>query len=229
MTSTKTAGAFPQRDRKGYAIMTHIPAGIIKPEDLERIAAIGKKFCVPIMKITSGQRIILAGIAEEDVPKVFAELGPLARPEMKPGVKFVQACLGTEMCRYGSQDSIALARQIEKRLYNKDFPAKVKIGVSGCQRCCSESQLRDVGIIGTTRGWMVFFGGNGGTKPRIGDFIAAGLSSDEAVDCTVRLLEYYRDQAQQKERTARFMERKGIDRLKSELLSTIPYIPLEKM
>jgi len=229
MTDTKATGAFPQRNGKGYAIMTHIPAGLTKPEDLERIAAIGKKYRIPIMKITSGQRIILAGIAEEDVPKVFAELGPLARPEMKPGVKFIQACLGTEMCRYGSQDSIALAGEIEKRLYNNEFPAKVKIGVSGCQRCCSESQLRDVGIIGTARGWMVFFGGNGGTKPRIGDFITAGLSSDEAVDCTVRLLEYYRDQAQPRERTARLIERKGIEVVKRELLSFIPYIPLEKV
>jgi NAD(P)H-nitrite reductase large subunit len=229
MADPKAGGAIPQRDGKGFAIMTRIPAGITKPKDLERIAAIGKKYRIPIMKITSGQRIILAGIAEEDVPKVFADLGPLARPEVKPGVKFVQACLGTEMCRYGSQDSIALAGQIEKRLYNKEFPAKVKIGVSGCQRCCSESQLRDVGIIGTTRGWMVFFGGNAGTKPRIGDLIVSGLSSDEAIDCTVRLLEYYRDQAQKKERTARFMERKGIEAMKRELLSMIPYIPLEKV
>jgi len=76
---------------------------------------------------------------------------------------------------------------------------------------------------------MIFFGGNGGTKPRIGDLIAWGLSSDEAVDCTVRLLEYYRDQAQKKERTARFMERKGIDALKRELLTLLPYIPLDKM
>lgn len=227
MTST-ASGAILQRDGKGYAIMTHVSAGITSPEDLERIAAIGKKYHIPIMKITSGQRIILAGIPAENVPKVFADLGSLAKPETRPGVTFVQACLGTGMCRYGSQDSIALAGQIEKRLHNQKFPAKVKIGVSGCQRCCSESQIRDVGIIGTIRGWMIFFGGNGGTIPRVGDFIAAGLSSDEAVDCTVRLLEYYCVQAEQRERTARFMERKGIDSLKRELLSFVPYIPLEK-
>lgn len=228
MTSP-VSGAILQRDGKGYAIMTHIPAGMAKPEDLVKIAGIAQKYQIPVLKITSGQRIILAGIAEEDVSKVCADLGPLARPETGPCVKFVQACLGTGMCRYGSQDSIALAGEIEKRLYRQIFPAKVKIGVSGCQRCCSESQVRDVGIIGTTRGWMIFFGGNGGTKPRIGDLIAWGLSSDEAVDCTVRLLEYYRDQAQKKERTARFMERKGIDALKRELLTLLPYIPLDKM
>lgn len=227
MTSTKTAGAFPQRDRKGYAIMTHIPAGIIKPEDLERIAAIGKKFCVPIMKITSGQRIILAGIAEEDVPKVFAELGPLARPEMKPGVKFVQACLGTEMCRYGSQDSIALARQIEKRLYNKDFPAKVKIGVSGCPRCCGQSHIRDFGMVGSKQGWTVLFGGNGGTKPRFGDRIARDLTGAEALDCVQRLAEYYRAHAKPHERTARFVERVGIEKITGDLLPLMPYVGVE--
>ena len=228
MNST-TAGAILQRDGKGFAIMSHIPAGITRPEDLERIAVIGKKYRIPIMKITSGQRIILAGIAEEDVSEVYDDLGSLAQPEINPGVKFVQACLGTEMCRFGSQDSIALAELIENRLHHKEFPAKVKIGVSGCQRCCSESQIRDVGIIGTIRGWMIFFGGNGGTKPRIGDLIASGLSSDEAIDCTVRLLEYYQDHAHHKERTARFMERIGVEVLKRELLSMIPYIPLEKV
>lgn len=224
-----TAGALLQRDGKTYAIMTKIPAGIISPDELERIAAVGRKYHVPILKITSGQRIILAGITEGDVPKVFADLGPLAKPETGPGVKFVQACLGTEMCRYGSQDSIGLARIIQEKVREMKFPAKIKIGISGCQRCCSESQIRDIGIIATIRGWMIFFGGNGGTKPRFGDLLASGLSSDETIDFVLRILEYYQANARSRERTARFMERIGIGTLRSELLSMIPYIPLENV
>ena len=131
------------------------------------------------------------------------------------------------MCRYGKQDSIGLARIIEELFKDQTFPAKIKIGVSGCPRCCSESHTRDIGMIATPNGWTVFFGGNAGTRPRFGDLIAWDLSSAEAVDCAKRLLEYYRRHANPHERTARFMERKGIESLKSELLSLIPYISLD--
>ncbi|MDI6877696.1 MAG: NAD(P)/FAD-dependent oxidoreductase, partial [Methanomicrobiales archaeon] len=106
--------------------------------------------------------------------------------------------------------------------------AKIKIGVSGCPRCCGESRLRDIGIIGTNRGWTVIFGGNGGRDPRIGDEIARNLADGEVLDLVQRLLEYYRANAGWGERTARFMERTGFDRLRSDLLRFVPYIPLEE-
>lgn len=225
----KINGAILQRDGKTYGIMTNTPAGMITPEDLEHIAAVGRKFHIPVMKITSGQRIILAGIPADDVDNIFKELGTLGKPDLGPCVKFVQGCLGTEMCKWGAQDSIGLASRIEILVQDKKFPAKIKIGVSGCQRCCSESQLRDIGLIGTTRGWIVLFGGNAGRKPRIADPIAYGLSADEACDLVSRLLEYYQKHGESQERTARFMERIGIETLKSELLSMIPYINLDKV
>lgn len=227
--TNSTEGAILQRDGKTYAVTTRIPAGIITPEQLETIARVGRKYHVPVLKVTSGLRVLLAGIQPEDVARVFADLGPLAKPETSPCVKFVHACIGTEMCKYGKQDSIGLARTIENQFKDQSFPAKIKIGVSGCPRCCSESHTRDIGIIGTTRGWMVFFGGNGGTRPRLGDLIAWDLTASEAVDCAQRLSEYYRSHANKHERTARFMERIGIDTLKSELLTLIPYIPIEKV
>lgn len=225
----KINGAILQRDGKTYGIMTNTPAGMITSEDLEHIAAVGRKFHIPVMKITSGQRIILAGIPADDVDNIFKELGTLGKPDLGPCVKFVQGCLGTEMCKWGAQDSIGLASRIEILVQDKKFPAKIKIGVSGCQRCCSESQLRDIGLIGTTRGWIVLFGGNAGRKPRIADPIAYGLSADEACDLVSRLLEYYQKHGESQERTARFMERIGIETLKSELLSMIPYINLDKV
>ncbi len=224
-----TEGAALQRDGKSWAVTTRIPAGIVTPEQLETIARVGKKYHVPILKITSGQRILFAGLEPEDVHRVISELGPLAKPETRPCVKFVQACLGTDMCKYGKQDSIGLARIVDKQFKDQIFPAKIKIGVSGCPRCCSESHTRDIGIIATPNGWTVYFGGNAGTRPRFGDLIARDLTADEAVDCAQRLLEYYRRHAKPYERTARFMERIGIESLKSELLSLIPYIPLEKV
>jgi NAD(P)H-nitrite reductase large subunit len=226
--TTNPEGAILQRDGKRYAVVTRIPAGIVKPEDLEKIAQIGRMYHVPILKITSGQRIALVGLEPEDVQKVIGELGPLAKPETAPCVKFVQACLGTDMCRFGNQDSIGFARSVDEQFKDQTFPAKIKIGVSGCPRCCSESHTRDIGIMGTNNGWTVFFGGNGGTRPRFGDLIARNLSGAEALDCAQRLGEYYRSHAKPHERTARFMERIGYDTLKSELLSFLPYIPVEK-
>jgi NAD(P)H-nitrite reductase large subunit len=228
MTNT-TEGAILQRDGRTYAVVTRIPAGMVTPDDLEKIAKVGRKYRIPMLKITSGQRIALIGIGPDNVQNVIAELGPLAKPETAPCVKFVQACLGTDMCRYGNQDSIALAREVDGQFADQTFPAKIKIGISGCPRCCGESHTRDIGIMGTNKGWTVFFGGNGGTRPRFADLIVRDLGATEALDCAQRLAEFYRDHAKPHERTARFMERIGMDTLKSDLLPFLPYIPVGKV
>jgi NAD(P)H-nitrite reductase large subunit len=224
-----TEGAILQRDGRTYAVVTRIPAGMVAPDDLEKIARIGRKYRIPMLKITSGQRIALIGIEPDYVQNVIHELGPLAKPETAPCVKFVQACLGTDMCRYGNQDSIGLARALDVQFRDQVFPAKIKIGVSGCPRCCGESHTRDIGIMGTNKGWTVFFGGNAGTRPRFADLVARDLLATEALDCAQRCADHYRSRAKPHERTARFMERVGIDTLKSELLTLLPYIPVEKV
>ncbi|MDD1724364.1 MAG: hypothetical protein LUQ07_04460 [Methanospirillum sp.] len=112
--------------------------------------------------------------------------------------------------------------------YVREKPSKIKIGVSGSPRCYNESQFRDIGLTGTIRGWTIFYGGNGGTKIRPGDLITSGLSSEEAADYILRHLESYSVHADTRKKTARFIECIGSERLKSELFSTIPYIPLEK-
>ncbi|WP_292370472.1 NAD(P)/FAD-dependent oxidoreductase [Methanoregula sp. UBA64] len=217
----------PQRDANTRAIITRIPAGMVTPDDLETIARTARKYRVPMVKLTSGQRILLAGIAPEDVPAVVRELGPLAQPEAAPCVKFVQACPGTEVCRFGNQDAIALARAIDGQFRHRHFPAKVKIGVSGCPRCCGQSHTRDFGIVGSKQGWAVLFGGNGGTRPRFGDLIAQGLSGSEVLDCVQRIAEYYRAHAQHHERTARFVERVGLEKIQEDVVAMMPYVGVE--
>lgn len=226
---TESKGAIRQRDGMTYAVVTRMPAGIVTPEDLERVAWIARNYNVPMLKVTSGQRIALVGLQPGDVQKAIDDLGSLAKPETAPCVKFVQSCLGTDMCKYGNQDSIGLAKSVDALFKDQTFPAKVKIGVSGCPRCCGESHTRDIGIMGTNRGWTVFFGGNGGRVPRFADIIVRDLTTHEALDCVQRLAEYYRSHAKPHERTARFMERIGIDTLKSELLTLLPYIQIEKV
>ena len=222
-------GAITQRDGNTYAIVTRSPAGIVTAEHLEVIAGIARKYRIPTIKITSGQRLALIGIGPGDVVKIRRELGDSAEQAEGPCVKYVQACLGIETCQYGVQDSIGLAGLVEKKFRNRTFPAKVKIGVSGCPRCCGESHIRDIGLMATRKGWTVLFGGNGGTRPRFGDVVAKNLADGDAVDLVERLLGYYQTEARPHERTARFMERIGTETLRSDLLRFIPYIPLDEL
>lgn len=219
-------GAILQRDGSTYAVMVRSPAGIVTPDLLERVAFVARKFGVPVVKITSGQRIALMGVRPDDIAKVFLELGPDAVRKTGPCLRFVQSCPGIRQCKNGTQDSLALALSLESRFRDEPVPGKIKIGVSGCPRCCGESHTRDIGIMGSRDGWTVIFGGNNGTRPRFGDIVATGLSDGEVTDLAGRLLEYYRQNGKPKERTARFMERVTMERLKRELLDFVPYLPL---
>lgn len=219
-------GAILQRDGKTFGIVTRIPGGVVTPDTLEKIAAVARNYHVPMVKLTSGQRFMLIGMPEKDLASISRDLGEIAVREAAPCVKYVQTCLGTDVCRYGTQDSLDLGFELERLYQGRPFPAKLKIGVSGCLRCCGESYTRDIGVMGTIRGWTVLFGGNSGRRPSLGMVIAEDLSRGDALDLVQRLLEYYRENALPKERTARFLERIGIDRLRSEL-ALLPYIPLE--
>ena len=204
-----TYGAKLQRDSKTYAIQTRIPAGIVSPGDLELIAGVARKYQIPLIKITSGQRFLLVGVEENDIAAVRADLGILGTGSITPGVRYVQSCPGNAYCKNGTQDSLSLAREISDEFNGKEFPAKIKIGVSGCPRCCGESRVRDIGILGTAKGWTVFFGGHSGLKSHVGEQVAANLTTSEARGLVRNLLAYYGAHAQPKERTSRFLERVG--------------------
>lgn len=221
-------GAILQRDGSTYAVMVRSPAGLVTPELLERVAAIARKYRIGTVKITSGQRLDLIGVKQEDLDAVFADLGPEAVRKTGPCVRYVRSCPGIQHCKNGTQDSLALALTLEEKYRELPFPAKLKLGISGCPRCCADSHTRDIGIMGSKDGWTVLFGGNGGTRPRFGDVLATGLTTEEVHDLVDRLLEYFRTHAKHKERTSRFMERITLDGLRSDLLNLIPYISLEK-
>jgi len=222
-------GAITQRDGNTYAVVTRSPAGIVTADHLEKVAGIARKYPVPIIKITRGQRLVLVGITAGQVPMIRKELGDAVEQSEGPCVKYVQACLGIGTCQYGLADAIGLAGIIEGKFRNRTFPAKIKIGVSGCPRCCGESHVRDIGLMATRKGWTILFGGNGGTRPRFGDVVAKNLGADETEDLVERLLSYYRNEARPHERTARFIERIGTETLRSDLLRFIPYIPVDEL
>ncbi|MFC1843916.1 NAD(P)/FAD-dependent oxidoreductase [Thermodesulfobacteriota bacterium] len=218
MAEDTPRGAILQRDRKTYAIVPRTPVGLISSEVLGAISSVIRKYNIPITKITSGQRLALIGMQREEVDQIWHDLKMQVGPAVELCVHYVQACPGTEVCKFGVRDSLGLGLELEKLYVGMDLPAKVKIGVSGCPFCCAESYVRDIGLIGKKKGWIISFGGNSGGRPRIGDVIAENVSDAEAVGLVRRCLEYYRDNATKKIRTARFVEKIGIETIKKFLL-----------
>ena len=216
--SNPPRGAFIQRDKKSYAIVPRISAGLVTPDFLENVARVARKYNVPLIKLTYAQRLALVGLNPEDVEKIWQELGADVGPAVGPCVHYVKACPGTAACRFGILDSLGLGLRLEKEFLGMDLPAKVKIGVSGCPNKCGEAYVRDIGLFGKKSGWTFIFGGNSGARPRIGDIIAENLTDDQVVELARKCLDYYKANARGRERTARFIERIGIEEFKKAVL-----------
>ena len=218
MSDDTPHGAILQRDKKTYAIVPRTPVGLLSPEILEAISSVVRRYNIPITKITSGQRLALIGMERDEVDRIWHDLKMEVGPAIGLCVHYVQACPGTEVCKFGVRNSIGLGLELEKLYVGMELPAKVKIGVSGCPFCCAESYVRDIGLIGKKKGWTITFGGNSGGRPRIADVIAEEVSDTDAVVLVKRCLEYYRDNIDKKLRTARFVEKVGIESIKKAVL-----------
>jgi len=213
-------GAILQRDKQTYAIVPRIPMGILTPEILEKLAQVARKYNVRIIKITSGQRIALVGFKAEDIEKVWKELDIEVGPAEGLCVHYVQSCPGTETCKFGQGDSLALAARIEKMFVGREdtVAGKTKFGISGCMLNCAESYVRDLGAFATPKGWTVIVGGNSGGRPRIGDVIAEKLTEEEVISLFQKCLDYYAKNAKSRERMPRFVERMGVEEFRKAVL-----------
>lgn len=218
-TEEAPKGAILQRDKETYAIVPRVPCGLLTKEKLHNLASVVEKYDIPIVKLTSGHRIALVGMKIDQINNIYNDLG------MDPGkatelcLHYVQACPGTEVCKFGIQDSLGFGIRLEALLADRETPAKLKVGVSGCPFSCAEGMVRDIGIMGKKKGWTVSFGGNSGQRARVGDIIAEEISPDEVVTLVNRCLDYYAEHGKKKERTARFIERIGIETFKEAVLS----------
>ena len=159
------------------------------------------------VRLTAGQRLMIDGVPEEALKAVVATVGLVGDINKYKA----QACLGVVGCKLGQQDSMATADRLEEFLKGFTLPAKLKASVSGCSMCCAESMIRDVGLFGKKHGWTVSFGGNGGKRVRQGDILAENVSEQEAFGIIGKALAFYGEHGKVKERTARFVERVGID------------------
>lgn len=214
------AGAILQRDKKSYAIVPRIPGGLMNLEMLQKITAVVDKYQIPIVKITSGQRIALIGMTADQLDAIWNDLDMDAGTATELCLHYVQACPGNTVCSFGVQDSLAFGIELEEHFSNRDFPAKLKIGVSGCPFSCTENFVRDIGIMGKRKGWTVTFGGSSTRAPRVGDIIAEDLNSEEVKALLDNCLRYYSEHAKKKERSARFIKRIGIETFKAAVLGT---------
>ncbi|OGW40936.1 MAG: sulfite reductase, assimilatory-type [Nitrospirae bacterium RBG_13_39_12] len=218
--SEEIKGAILQRDKETYAIVPRIPMGVLTPEILEKLAEVARKYKVRIIKITSGQRIALVGIKPEDIENAWKDLGMDIGPAVGLCVHYVQACPGTETCKFGQGDSLGLAAKIEKMYVGKEglIPAKTKFGISGCKLCCGESYLRDIGALAAPEGWTVVIGGNSGGRPRVGDVIAEKRTDNEAFELIKKCVDYYSKNAKARERLPRFIQRIGVEEFKKNVI-----------
>ncbi|MFV2119768.1 nitrite reductase large subunit NirB [Streptomyces sp. Act-28] len=199
-----------------YSIVPRVPGGEITPEKLIVIGEVARDFGL-YTKITGGQRIDLFGARVEQLPAIWTRLveaGFESGHAYGKALRTVKSCVGQTWCRYGVQDSVRMAIDLELRYRGLRAPHKLKSGVSGCQRECAEAQSKDFGVIATANGWNLYVGGNGGATPRHADLLAKDLSDAELTRLIDRFLMYYIRTAERLERTAPWVERIGLDHVR---------------
>ncbi len=191
-----------------YSIIPRIPGGEITPEKLIVIGVVAQKFKL-YTKITGGQRIDLLGARVHQLPLIWKDLidaGFESGHAYGKAVRTVKSCVGSTWCRYGVQDSVGLAIEIENRYKGLRGPHKIKFAVSGCTRECAEAQSKDIGVIATEKGWNLYVCGNGGMKPRHADLLAADLDRATLIAYIDRMLMFYVRTADRLQRTATWLD-----------------------
>ncbi|HEY6837361.1 MAG TPA: NAD(P)/FAD-dependent oxidoreductase, partial [Geobacteraceae bacterium] len=186
-------GAILQRDRETFAIAPHIPGGITDTATLRKICDVADKYGVKELKLTSAQRVALMGIKEEDLDAIWADLSETPGATLGLGVRSVKICPGTTWCKRGVQDSVSLGLKIDALYHAMKLPNKMKMGVAGCMVSCAEVGVKDIGIMGTPKGWRIFVGGNAGARPRLADLLVDNVATEEEVLTVVaRIIDYYK-------------------------------------
>ena len=191
-----------------YSVVPRIAGGEITPDKLIVLGEVARKYDL-YTKITGGQRIDLFGAQLHDLPEIWGELiaaGFETGHAYGKSLRTVKSCVGSTWCRYGVQDSVAMALMLEHRYKGLRAPHKIKFGVSGCTRECAEAQSKDIGVIATDRGWNLYVAGNGGMRPRHAELFATDLDDQTLVRYIDRFLMFYIRTADRLQRTSTWRE-----------------------
>ena len=210
-------GAIPQNDNETYAIAPHIPCGIVTPDLLRKIADVSERYNAKAIKLTGATRMAIVGLKEEDIDRAWEDLGLEKGAAVGMCVRSIRTCPGTTFCKLGKQDAIGIGMKLDERYHALELPGKFKMAVSGCKLSCSESWVRDVGLIGFPEGWTLTIGGNVGMLPRIGKELVTGLDDDQAMAAVDKVVQFYIDTAKRGERLGKMIERIGLEPFKEAL------------
>ncbi|MGI4797958.1 MAG: nitrite reductase large subunit NirB [Janthinobacterium lividum] len=204
-----------------YSVVPRMWGGLTTPKELRAIADVVEKFNAPMVKVTGGQRLDIFGIKGEDLPAVWADLnaaGMVSGHAYGKSLRTVKTCVGTDWCRFGTQDSTGLGVKTEQMTWGSWMPHKFKIAVSGCPRNCAEATIKDFGVICVDSGYELHVGGNGGIKVRVTDLLCKVTTEEEAMHYCAAFTQLYREEAHYLERTAPWIERVGLDYVKSRVV-----------
>jgi len=204
-----------------FSVVPRMWGGLTNPTELRAIADVVEKYEIPTVKVTGGQRIDLLGVKKQDLPGVWADLnraGMVSGHAYAKGLRTVKTCVGSEWCRFGTQDSTGLGVKLEKLMWGAWTPHKVKLAVSGCPRNCAEASIKDIGVVCIEAGYEILVGGNGGIELRGTDKLATVKSEDEVLEYSGAFLQLYREQARYLDRTAHWVARVGIDYVRQRIV-----------
>jgi len=214
-------GAILQRDRETYAIAPHIAGGLTDTATLRKICDVADKYRLQL-KLTSAQRIALFGVREEEVDAIWAELNEKPGAAIGLCVRSVKICPGTTYCKRGIQDSISLGLKLDALYHAMPLPNKLKMGVSGCMLSCAEVAVKDIGVMGTPKGWKILVGGNAGARPRLADTLVETAADEAEVLAVVdKIVAWYLNSGREV-RIGRLVEELGIDAFRQEVLGKSP-------
>ncbi len=205
-----------------YSVVPRMAGGEVTPDGLIAVGQVAKKYNL-YTKITGGQRVDLFGATLDQLPPIWEELiaaGFESGHAYGKSLRTVKSCVGSTWCRYGVQNSVGQAIDLENRYKGLRSPHKLKMAVSGCTRECAEAQSKDVGVIATEKGWNLYLCGNGGMKPRHADLFASDIDTDTMIKYIDRFLMFYVRTADRLQRTSVWMENLegGLDYLRKVII-----------
>ncbi|MCB1734643.1 MAG: NAD(P)/FAD-dependent oxidoreductase, partial [Gammaproteobacteria bacterium] len=208
-----------------YSVVPRMFGGLCTADELRAIADVSDKYKVPEMKVTGGQRIDLFGVKKEDLPLMWKDLsdaGFVSGHAYGKAMRTVKTCAGKTWCRFGTQNSTGLGVKLEELTWGSWMPHKFKLAVSGCPRNCAEATIKDFGVVCVDSGYELHIGGNGGIKVRVTDLLTRVETEEQVLEYCGAFIQLYRLDAHYLERTAPWVERRGLAYVKEQILDNEP-------
>jgi nitrite reductase (NADH) large subunit len=203
-----------------YSVVPRMWGGLTSAKELRAIADVVDKFAIPTVKCTGGQRIDLLGVKKDDLPAVWADLnaaGMVSGHAYGKSLRTVKTCVGTDWCRFGTQDSTGMGVRLERELWGSWTPAKVKLAVSGCPRNCAEATCKDIGVICVDSGYEIHVGGAAGLHIKGTELLTRVADEDGARRLICALVQYYREDGWYLERIYKWMDRIGLETIRAAM------------